>query len=99
MPTSPTYSANPVLALEIDRTGAADHTDNFVALLEQKFGQVAAVLASDAGDQGAFCPCHRGVFSFPVRRPRRYGEQGLIRCGPFLWMLSCLRGYVSAVSL
>src|SRR5438874_1030008 len=41
-------------ALEVDRAGAADHADHLVALLQQKLGQVAAILAGNAGDQRAF---------------------------------------------
>src|SRR5207237_6209138 len=43
--------------------GAADHAIDGVALIEQQLGQVAAVLAGDAGDEGGFrshaCPQDR----------------------------------------
>ena len=40
-------------ALEVDRRGAPDHADDLVALVEQELGQVGAVLAGDAGDEGS----------------------------------------------
>ena len=39
--------------LEALGAGAADHAVDFVALAEQKLGQVGAILAGDAGDQCA----------------------------------------------
>ena len=50
-------------ALEVHRARAPHHADDRVALRQQKFGQVRAVLARDARDQ---CPfCHRGNASRP----------------------------------
>ena len=40
-------------ALEVRGALAAHHADHLVALVEQQLGQVRAVLAGDAGDQGA----------------------------------------------
>ena len=34
------------------RGAAADHADDLVALVEQELGEVGAVLAGDAGDEG-----------------------------------------------
>ena len=60
---------NMVDALEIDRRRAADHADHVVALLEQKLGQIAAVLAGDAGDQCRFFMCSSSaVTTFRDRR-------------------------------
>ena len=42
-------------ALEVHRARAPYHADDRVALREQKFGEVRAVLAGDAGDQCPFC--------------------------------------------
>jgi hypothetical protein len=39
---------------EVRRTRSTNNADNVVALLEQKFGEIRAVLARDAGDQRAF---------------------------------------------
>ena len=39
-------------AVGVERAAAADDAVDLVALVEQKFGQVGAVLAGDAGDEG-----------------------------------------------
>ena len=49
----------------VEARGAADDAVDLVALLEQELGQVGAVLAGDAGDQGAL-----------ARSPRRGGTDG-----------------------
>ncbi len=43
-------------ACRVEGAGAADNAVHFVVLLEQQIGQVAAILAGDAGDQ---CFLHR----------------------------------------
>ena len=37
-------------AVEVDGAGAPHHADHFVALFQQKLGQVRAILTGDAGD-------------------------------------------------
>jgi len=65
-------------AVGVEQRGAALDAVDFVALAQQKFGEVGAVLAGDAGDEGFFghvqrlttklevwdCPVFRGWLSF-----------------------------------
>ena len=48
-------------AVGVEQAGPALDAMHFVALVEQKFGQVGAVLPGDAGDQSHFlCRCSAG---------------------------------------
>src|SRR4029078_4653298 len=44
-------------ALGVERGRTADETVHLVALGQQQFGQVAAVLSGDTGDEGALASC------------------------------------------
>jgi len=46
-------------AIGVEGGGATDDAVDFVAFLEEEFGEVGAVLAGDAGDEGAFGGSHR----------------------------------------
>jgi hypothetical protein len=64
-------------AVEIDGAGAAHHTDDRVALFQQEFGEIAAVLTGDAGDQ---CCWHSNSFVC-WRSARRQSVSGAARAG------------------
>ena len=59
---------NPV---EVDGAGAPHHADDFVALLQEKLGQVRSVLAGDTGDQCFWhlCPSTKHVVRLTCSRP------------------------------
>lgn len=45
-------------AIGVEGGGATDDAVDFVAVLEEEFGEVGAVLAGDAGDESAFNLTH-----------------------------------------
>ncbi|MCY1302789.1 hypothetical protein D9M70_524700 [compost metagenome] len=73
-----------VHALSVERGGAALDAVDFVALFQQEFCEVGAVLAGDAGDQGFFL-AHVSVLDQSIVNMRSTGT------GPSVPVIAWLR--------
>src|SRR5690606_6758319 len=62
--------------LEVHRAGAAHHADDLVVAFEEQLGEVAAVLAGDAGDESSLGHRERRYRVMPLRPDAR------LRAGP-----------------